>query len=308
MRSNGGSMRQAGAAAALTLLALALPWVVASAPAAEAPPPHYALVAWSAAMAGHKAQALAAVQKLRPADDSGWNLTEQYSVLVRFGLWDEMLALPAPDPHATALTAGYLYARGFALAARGRLAEARATLQALQQLVASMPPDTRAGTNTLVSVMKVAAPIVAARIASSERRPQLAVALLRQAVAAQDELAAGEPPDWFFPARHLLGAELLQAGAAAQAASVYREDLKRNPGNGWALCGLAAALVAQGRTTAAARTAGLFRVAWQSADVRLPGSAFWFAGPDTASCECQHDPAALPPPNVKLRRPQQQAP
>jgi hypothetical protein len=87
---------------------------------------------------------------------------------------------------------------------------------------------------------------------------------------------------------------------------VYREDLKRNPANGWALCGLAAALAAQGRVAAAAHTADLFRTAWKSADVRLPGSAFWFAGPDTTSCECQHVTAALPPPGGKLRRPKPQ--
>jgi tetratricopeptide (TPR) repeat protein len=307
MRTNSEVMRQWGAAAALSLLTPVLVAAAASAPAAEAPAPHYALVAWSASMAGHKAQALAAVQNLRTTA-SGWELTEQYAVLVRFGLWDEMLALPAPDPRARALTAGYLYARGVCLAARGHVEDARAVLQALQQLAASTPPEARAGTNSLAAVMKVAMPIVEARIASTEHRPDAAVVLLRQAVAAQDELVASEPPDWFFPARHLLGAELLQAGQAAQAAGVYREDLKRNPGNGWALCGLAAALRAQGKTAAAARTADLFGVAWRTADVRLPGSAFWFAGPDTASCECQHEPAALPPAGVKLRRPQQQAP
>jgi tetratricopeptide (TPR) repeat protein len=307
MRSDGELMRRGRAAVALSWLTLVLPTVVAAAPAAEAAAPHYALAAWSAAMAGHKAQALAAVQNLRRTD-SDWELTEQYAVLVRFGLWDEMLALPAPDPRARPLTGGYLYARGVALAARGRLDDARAVLQALQQLTAGMPADARAGTNSLAAVMKVALPIVAARIASTEHRADAAVTLLRQAVAAQDELAPGEPPDWFFPARHLLGAELLQAGRAAQAVSVYRADLQRNPGNGWALYGLAAALRVQGKAVAAARTAERFRTAWKSADVRLPGSAFWFAGPDTTSCECQHEPAALPPPGVKLRRPQQPAP
>jgi tetratricopeptide (TPR) repeat protein len=307
MRRNGEFMRQLRAATALSLLMFVLPTAAAAAPAAEPPSPRYARVAWSAAMAGHKAQALAAVQNLRTTD-SGWDRTEQYAVLVRFGLWDEMLALPAPDPRARAATAGYLYARAVALAARGRVEDARAVLQALQHLAATTPPEARAGTNSLAAVMQVAIPVVDARIASTEHRVAAAVTLLRQAVAAEDELAAGEPPDWFFPARHLLGAELLQAGKAAQAAGVYREDLKRNPGNGWALCGLAAALQAQGKTAAAARTADLFRVAWKSADVRLPGSAFWFAGPDNTSCECQRDPAALPPAGVKLRRPQQQAP
>lgn len=316
MRGNGEFMRQSAAAAALSLLILVLPVTAADATEAQPPPPHYALLAWSAAMAGHKAQALAAVQSLRAAmpldtllaaGGSGWDLTEQYAALVRFGLWDEMLALPAPDSRARGLMSGYLYARGVALAARGRIDDARAVLQALQQLAATTPADARAGTNTLSAVMKVAVPIVAARIASSQRHSAQAVALLRQAVAAQDQLRPGEPPDWFFPVRHLLGAELLQAGETREAVSVYRADLQRNPGNGWALCGLAAALAAQGKPVAAARTAELFRSAWKSADVRLPGSAFWFAGPDITDCECQHEPVALPP-NGKLRRPQQQEP
>ena len=305
--SEQGVLVRGVAAAMLSLFAFRQPVAVAGQTPGEAPAAHYSRLAWSAAMAGHKAQALAAVQNLR-ATDSGWDLTEQYAVLVRFGLWDEMLALPAPDPQARALTAGYLYARGVALAARGRVDDARAVLQALQHLAATTPPEARAGTNSLAAVMQVAIPIVEARIASTEHHPDVAVTLLRQAVAAQDQLDLSEPPDWFFPVRHLLGAELLQAGQAPQAAGVYREDLRRNPGNGWALCGLAAALRAQGKAAAAAGTADLFRVAWKSADVRLPGSAFWFAGPDTTSCECQHDPAALLPPAVKLRSPQQQAP
>jgi tetratricopeptide (TPR) repeat protein len=303
-------VRHALATVMLSLSGFALPAVAIpqAASATESPAYHYALVAWSAAMAGRKAQALAAVQDLRTASGPGWELTQQYAVLVRFGLWDEMLALPAPDPRAPGLTAGYLYARGVALAARGRIEDARGMLLALQHLAATTPADTRAGSNSLADVMRVAEPIVAARIASSQRHPAQAIRLLRQAVAAQDQLQSDEPPDWFFPARHLLGAELLQAGETAQAVSVYREDLKHNPDNGWALCGLAAALEAQGNTAAAARAADLFRTAWKSADVRLPGSAFWFAGPDTTSCECQHVMAALPPPGGKLRRPQQQEP
>jgi hypothetical protein len=51
---------------------------------------------------------------------------------------------------------------------------------------------------------------------------------------------------------------------------------------------MAAALKAQGRGAAAARYEKALGRAWQYADVRLPASAFWYAGADTASCECQH--------------------
>ncbi|HYM27960.1 MAG TPA: hypothetical protein VET66_07405, partial [Steroidobacteraceae bacterium] len=119
-----------------------------------------------------------------------------------------------------------------------------------------------------------------------------AVRLLRQAVAAEDALAYNEPADWYFPTRHLLGAQLLIAGRAAEAEGVYREDLRRNPHNGWALYGLAAALKREGRAAAAARTRGEAEAAWKHADLQLPGSAFWFAGPDTTTCECQREALA----------------
>jgi tetratricopeptide (TPR) repeat protein len=265
---------------------------------------NYAFLAFAAAMEGRKAEVLAAVQQVgvaTPLDmvlamgDSGWNnLSQQYSALVRFGLWDEMIALQPPDARAVGLTTGYLYGRGVALAARGRSAEAQQALAALAQLSASAPPDAMAGFNRLPDIIAVAEPIVAARIAASSGHNDEAIALLEQAVAAEDRLAYDEPADWFFPVRHLLGAQLLIAGRAAQAERVYREDLARNPGNGWALYGLATALRAQGRGHAAARAMDEFQLAWRHADVRLPASAFWFAGPDTTSCECQRPTAPAP--------------
>src|SRR5207248_10615725 len=115
-------------------------------------------------------------------------------------------------------------------------------------------------------------------IAASEERGEEALTLLAQAVAAEDRLSYNEPADWFFPARHLLGAQLLLAGQATRAEQVYREDLRRNPGNGWALQGLAAALTAQGRAAQAARAGVELDAAWRHAGIRLPGSAFWLAG------------------------------
>ncbi len=100
---------------------------------------NYSFLAYSAAMEGRKAETLAPVQEVAGAvprrmvlamGDSGWNLTQQYAALVRFGLWDEMIALQPPMPAAAGLTAGYLYGRGLALAARGRIAEAQHALEA----------------------------------------------------------------------------------------------------------------------------------------------------------------------------------
>jgi tetratricopeptide (TPR) repeat protein len=262
---------------------------------------NYAFLAYSTAMEGRKGETLAAVQSvlrsvplgmLLATGDSGWGLTQQYEALVRFGLWDEMIALSPPETGAPGLTAGYLYARGVALASRGRGEEAQRALLALQQLAASLPPDAAAGFNTLPAVIAVAEPILAARIAATSRHDAEAVALLEQAVRAEDRLAYNEPSDWFFPVRQLLGAQLLIAARPREAEAVYREDLAHNPANGWSLYGLAAALSAEGRSRQAERVRAQFETAWQHADVRLPASAFWIAGPDTRSCECQRPASA----------------
>jgi tetratricopeptide (TPR) repeat protein len=264
---------------------------------------NYSFLAFSAAMEGRKAETLAAVQSVTTIvqvdmvlamGDSGWNLAQPYAALVRFGLWDEAIALGAPDVRAPGLTAGYLYGRGVALAARGRVEDARAALAQLQQLAATAPADAQAGFNSLKDILAVAQPIVAARIAATEQHGEEALARLREAVTAQDKLAYNEPADWFFPARHLLGAQLLIARRAAEAEHVYREDLQRNPGNGWALYGLAAALRDQGKAAEATRVRREFETAWRHADIRLQASAYWFAGADNLSCECQRASISRP--------------
>lgn len=276
--------------------------IAAPAQPAAPPSPAYeaARAAYVASMEGRKADALAAVLELAAklpvaqvlaAGGSGWELTPQYAVLVRFGLWDELIALMPPDTRAPGLTAGYLYGRGVALAARGRLTEARTALAELTALAATVPAEAPAGGSRLRDVLRVAVPVVAARIAATELRSTDAITALEEATAAEDHLAASGGAEWFFPVRHLLGAQLLVAGSVPEAERVYREDLRRHPGNGWALFGLAAALRAEGDRSAAAATQREFSRAWQHADVRIVSSAFWFAGADTTSCECQRQSA-----------------
>jgi tetratricopeptide (TPR) repeat protein len=268
--------------------------------AATTPPGYYAMylahnykfLAYAAAMEGRKAETLAAVQSLlqavpldmaRAMGDSGWGYSQQYAALVRFGLWDEMIALGAPDAQAKGLRIGYLYGRAVALAARGRLEEALSVHDELRAAGAALA----ANEGFLLDIVRVAEPIVGARIAATERNNEEALRQLRKAVREEDHLRYDEPAAWFFPSRQLLGAQLMSAGQAAEAERVYREDLRRNPANGWSLYGLAQSLAAQGRSAEAAETRAAFTSAWQHADVQAEGSAFWIAGADTSRCECE---------------------
>ena len=96
-----------------------------------------------------------------------------------------------------------------------------------------------------------------------------AVSRYEAAVAAEDLLTYDEPPTWYYPVRETLGAALLAGGDAARAERVFRDDLKRNPGNGRSLFGLWKTLEAQGRAADAARAGADFRRAWSRADVTL---------------------------------------
>jgi tetratricopeptide (TPR) repeat protein len=69
-------------------------------------------------------------------------------------------------------------------------------------------------------------------------------------------------------------AVLLKAGRAAEAEAVYREDLKRNPENGWSLYGLTQSLRAQQKQDEAAAAEQRFHKVWARADIKLTASRF----------------------------------
>ena len=139
---------------------------------------------------------------------------------------------------------------------------------------AATAADDGAGLNAARDVYAVASLVAGSRIMAAQGKDGEALALLEQAVRAEDRLAYDEPADWFVPSRHQLGAVLLKAGRVSDAEAVYREDLRRHPDNGWALFGLAETLKAQGRTAEADNARRAFERAWQDADIGLTASTF----------------------------------
>lgn len=244
---------------------------------------NYQFLASSAAMEGRSAETLEATRRARAVvsdrlllnmPGSDWPIAFLYEGMIRFGKWDAILGEPPPDPQMRGLLIGYLAAKATALAAKGRLPEAKSAVAALDEVIALVPPDAVAGMNAAPPLYKIASLRAKARIATAERNRSAAIALLRQAVSEEDGLAYDEPADEFFPTRHLLGAALLDAGLANDAETVYREDLGRNPGNGWALYGLALSLEAQGEARAAKAMRQQFELAWKHSDTPVRGSAF----------------------------------
>jgi tetratricopeptide (TPR) repeat protein len=171
------------------------------------------------------------------------------------------------------LTGFWLHGHGMALAAKGKLADAKTDLAALTKMVDAAPAELTAGLNPAQDVFALAAKILQARIATIEKKKD-ALDRWQEAVDRADKLAYSEPDDWFYSVRHYQGAALLGAGKAKEAEAVYREDLVRHPHNGWALFGLQKSLVAQKKKDEAAAVKTELDAAWSKADVKLKATAY----------------------------------
>jgi tetratricopeptide (TPR) repeat protein len=139
-----------------------------------------------------------------------------------------------------------------------------------------VPIEWTIGMNPAHAVFPMARKMMRGELAFREGDHELAFASLREAVAIEDELLYDEPPGWLQPVRHALGALLMAAGRYADAERVYREDLERNPGNGWSLLGLERSRRMQGGTDGLDDVARQRSKAWARADVT-----------PTSSCYCE---------------------
>jgi tetratricopeptide (TPR) repeat protein len=201
-----------------------------------------------------------------------------YYHLVWFGRWAEVLGESAPPSEFVTSVGLWRYARGRALIALGRPSEAVAELDSLraisQRAGVELPPGITMGFAAPATILAIATDVLAGELAARQGRADEAVRHLTRAVAAEDALTYNEPADWYYPTRLSLGAVLLEAGRAAEAEAVYREELRRRPNSGWALFGLEQSLRGQGKSGEADRVAAEFRRAWARADIQLRWSRF----------------------------------
>jgi tetratricopeptide (TPR) repeat protein len=197
--------------------------------------------------------------------------------LARFGKWNEVLSQPTPPADQIFATAMFQYARGMAQAAKLNLDATEQELKALDGIIAD--PKTKAlGQPTFPfpaeQLILLSRHVLAGELARRRGQTATMTHQFTTAIQLEDKLPYMEPPYWHHPVRQIYGAALLQAGVAANAERIYREDLKRHPDNGWSLYGLLASLRAQGKTQEAHAVAKRFRDAWRLADVTLTASRF----------------------------------
>jgi tetratricopeptide (TPR) repeat protein len=199
-------------------------------------------------------------------------MTIPMAVDIRFHKWADILKMPQPDPAMQVTTVFWHFARGMALAGTGKVKEAEADYAIIAEAEKITPEDAIFNApfnNKTKDILKIAQDVLGAKIAMAKGDNAGAITMLTDAVALQDTLKYGEPPDWFFPVRESLGAALLMNGDAAGAEKVFRADLDRNPRNPRSLFGLHEALKTQKRDYDAGFVQKQFQAAWKGGPAKL---------------------------------------
>ncbi len=200
-----------------------------------------------------------------------WYTPTQPWMLVRFNQWQPILDATLPSAQqAPVLTGMWHYARGCAYAATGNIEQARRERAIVSQVADCLPaPLAMDFNNSAKEAFTLAVLALDARIDEASGKREDAIAAWKNAVDHWDKLAYNEPPDWYYPVRESLGGALLRDHKPKEAEAVFREDLKKNAGNGRSLYGLWQSLAMQGRTAEAAKAEADFQQAWKHADTQL---------------------------------------
>ncbi len=205
--------------------------------------------------------------------------------LIRFGRWEEILAQDLPEDRELYCftTALMRYARAVALANAGDPSGAADEADRFEAAAAAVPDSRMLFNNTCRDVLGIAREMMQGEIAYHAGRHDEAFARLRRAVELDDNMPYDEPWGWMQPARHALGALLLDQGRHDEAEAVYRADLGlddtlaracQHPGNVWSLHGLHECLARRGEKAERAQVRLQLDKAIARAEVPIRASCF----------------------------------
>ncbi|MEM8869453.1 MAG: tetratricopeptide repeat protein [Pseudomonadota bacterium] len=219
------------------------------------------------------------------ADFTEGYIAHKQHVLIRFGRWQHILDQPLPEDRAlyTCTTAIMLYAKSIAHSARGEVAQAEVMAEAFQNSRGKVSKRRRIHNNIVPDLLDIASEMLMGELEYRRGNHDIAFDHLRRSVALDDALPYDEPWGWMQPARHALGALLLEQGHLAEAEAVYRADLgldetlsraSQHPGNIWSLHGLHECLTRRGETVEVRHIRQQLDRAVARADVPVRASCF----------------------------------
>jgi tetratricopeptide (TPR) repeat protein len=195
--------------------------------------------------------------------------------MVRFGKWNEILQIKEPADSLKYIKSVWHYARGMAYTRTSKMNEAKSELAFLKKLVTDpFMENTIGGFNSFKNVLSIGQNILEGEIEAKQKNYDKSIQLLRKAVEIEDNLLYQEPPDWYHPARQILGGVLLEAKKPVLAELRFREDLNQYRNNGWSLFGLYQSLLAQGKKNEAMEARKEFDKAFVKADITMKSVRF----------------------------------
>ena len=224
------------------------------------------MLVYAASMDGQSAPAISAARGMAKLTGDPMYLG---LALVRFGRFDEIATMgerPSGD-----ISAGiWDFARGYAELRTGNPQAARRHLDRVLSAAESSKAVFKF--HSAATLLGTLGGILEGEIHRSRGNLRGAVAAFERAVSLDDSIIIDDPEPLPFPARHWLGAALLEAKRFADAERVYRSDLVRHPHNGWSLLGLQIALKGQGRPSRAVDND--LRASWARSDTPIRASRF----------------------------------
>ncbi len=206
-------------------------------------------------------------------------------VLVRFGRWKDILQQTLHDSRGIfcVTNATILYARAVAHASLQNPQAARNEAEAFEEAVALVPDSRYLFNNSCQDILAIAREMMLGEILYREDSFEEAFAHLRRAVELDDNLPYDEPWGWMQPARHALGALLMEQERLEEACEVYETDLGlnqvlspscRHPDNIWSLAGYHECLTRLGRQELAGQIGQRLVLARARADIPVSASCF----------------------------------
>ena len=212
-------------------------------------------------------------------------LTMKQHVLIRFGKWEQIIEQELPEDKELYCSnvAMMHYAKSVAHSALGNVKEAEAEKEnflAAKQLV---PESRRVHNNKMEDLLNVAEEMLNGELEYRKGNYEAAYDHLRKSVELDDALPYDEPWGWMQPARHALGALLLEQGHVEEAEAVYRSDLGidgklsracQHPENVWSLHGLYECLTRRGEKVESALVKPRLDLAVARAEVPIKASCF----------------------------------
>lgn len=194
---------------------------------------------------------------------------------VRFGRWDALLAQPKPGEKQIYASILYHFGKGMAMANKNKIASAKEELAEIKNLLKDSSlylPFTPFSPS--IDGATIAAKLLEGTIAMKEKNYKAAIEYFSTASFLEEQMVYNEPRDWMLNPKHYLGNAQLENKQWADAEITFRNGLKNNNDNIWALTGLYTSLLKQQKQPEAKKLAlKIYQIAKQT-DVKISAAVY----------------------------------